>query len=82
VTHRITPEKNSRVDSQHISVRRHAHDRNGVNTCVREERPQTTNQNDTWHVFVAKELKRVSAGAKCRDGKTWNNQLIDKVVPV
>jgi len=74
-----------RLDSQHIGVRRHGHDRNGsVNKFVREERPQTTNQNDTWHVSVsvAKELKKVSTGAKCREGKTWSHQLIDKVVPV
>ena len=46
--------------------------------------PQTTNQNDTWHVpvYVAKGLKRVSTGTKCREGNTWSHQLIDKVVPV
>ena len=72
-------------DAQNVTVRRHAHDRNAsVNKFVREKRSATTNQNDTWHVSVSieKEMKKVSAGAKCREGKTWSVQLADKVQPI
>ena len=72
-------------DSQNVSVRRHGHDRNAsVNKFIREKRTATTNQNDAWHVSVSieKEMKKISSGAKCREGKTWSVQLSDKVQPV
>ena len=68
-----------------VNVRRHVHDRNAsINKYVREQQSSTTNQNDTWHVSVSvgKQLKAISAGAKCREGKTWSVQLADKVGPV
>lgn len=72
-------------DTKGVHVRRHGHDRNAsVNKFVREQRKSTVNQNDTWHVSVSveKELKKISSGAKCREGKTWSVQLADKVQPV
>ena len=72
-------------DNQNIKIRRHGHDRNAsVNKFVREKRTNTTNQNDTWHVSVSieKEMKKVSSGAMCREGKTWSSQLSDKIHPV
>ena len=74
-----------KFDTQDIKIRRHGHDRNAsVNKFVREKRTNTTNQNDTWHVSVSieKEMKKISSGAMCREGKTWSSQLTDKVHPV
>lgn len=73
------------LDANNVQVRRHAHDRNAsINKFIREQRKSTINQNDTWHVSVSieKQLKKISAGAKCREGKTWSVQLSDKVGPV
>ena len=72
-------------DEQNVKVRRHVHDRNAsVNKFVATERKATVNQNDTWHVSVSigKQMKKISNGAKCREGKTWSLQLVDKVGPV
>lgn len=74
-----------KFETKGIKVRRHGHDRNAsINKYVRVEQPNTVNQNDTWHVSVSieKELKKISSGAKCREGKTWSQQLVDKVKPV
>lgn len=43
----------------------HAHDRNAsINKFIREERPDTTNQNDTWYAAktAEKEISEVSKG--------------------
>ena len=72
-------------DNQNIMIRWHGHDRNAsVNKFVLEKRTNTTNQNDTWHVSVSieKEMKKMSSGAMCREGKTWSSQLSDKIRPV
>ena len=75
-----------KFDSENDNVRRHGHDRNAiVNKCIREKRTSTTNQNDTWHVYVSieKEMKKVASGAMCREGKTCgSSQLTDKIHPV
>ena len=63
----------------------HVDDRNVIiNKYVREQQKGTINQNDTWHVSVSieKQLKGISSGAKCREGKSWSMQLNDKVRPV
>lgn len=61
----------------------HAHDRNlSINKYVREEKPGTTNQNDTWHAgkSVEKEVAGVTKGPKYKHGSTctWHEELFDK----
>jgi hypothetical protein len=65
-----------------MNIELHAHDRNAsVNKFIREERPETINQNDTWHAAksVKKEISKVSKGSKRNHGKTWHEELADKV---
>lgn len=73
------------LETKQINVRRHGHDRNtSVSKYIRENQQRTVNQYDTWHASVSleKQLKQISSGAKCREGKTWSIQLSDKVGPV
>lgn len=69
-------------DVKNVKIRRHGHDRNAsINKFVREKQINTVNQNDTWHVSVSieKEMKKIATGAKCREGKAWSSQLLDKI---
>ena len=51
-----------------------------VNKLILEEQP-TLNQNDTWDASKAltKGIKSVATGVKCKHGKTWHQELEDKV---
>lgn len=65
-----------------VRVHVHAHDRNAsVNKYIREERPDTLNQNDTWH--AAKSVERVinivGKGSKRQHRQTWHEEISDKV---
>ena len=74
-----------KFDNQNVNVRRHGYDRNAsVNKFIREQRKETSNRNDTWHVSVSIEMgiKKVASGTMCREGKTWSSQLVDKGHPV
>ena len=64
-----------------VNVATHAHDRNlSINKFVREEKPDTVNQNDTWHAgkSVEKEVVAVTKGPKYKHGTTWHEDLFDK----
>lgn len=55
-----------------IPVATHGHDRNqSINKYVREEHPQTKNQNDTWHAgkSVEKEIAKVTKGPAKAEGR-------------
>ena len=65
-----------------VRINIHAHDRNAsLNKFIREERPKTINQNDTWHAAksVEKEISKVGKGSRKNHGVTWHEQLSDKV---
>ena len=65
-----------------VNVNIHAHDRNmSVNKFIREQRPDTVNQNDTWHAakYVQKDIAKVAKGPKYAHGKTWHTKISDKV---
>ena len=65
-----------------VTVHLHAHDRNAsINKFIREERPDTTNQNDTWHAAKAaeKEISKVAKGPKKNHRCSWHEELTDKV---
>ena len=67
----------------HVAV--HAHDSNAsVNKYVREERPGTVNQNDTWHGAnsAKKAVVAVSSGPRYKHGDTWHEELADKPASV
>ena len=74
------------LDSKNISVNIHTHDRNmSINKFVRErEHGFTRNQNDLWHGIksVKKTLTNISSGPRYMEGKTWSEELVDKVEPV
>ena len=74
------------LDSKNISVNIHTHDRNmAINKFVRErEHGFTRNQNDLWHGIksVKKTLTNISSGPRYMEGKTWSEELVDKVEPV
>ena len=70
-------------ESQDISIKTHTHDRNmAINKLVKDH-PFTQNQNDTWHgVKSMKEsLSSIASGPRYKEGKTWSEQLKDKVEP-
>lgn len=63
-----------------VTVRLHAHDRNAsINKFIREERPDTTNQNDTWHAAKAaeKEISKVVKGPKKYHRCSCHEELTD-----
>jgi hypothetical protein len=65
-----------------VRVHIHAHDRNtSVNKFIRDERPNTLNQNDTWHAAksVEKAISAVGKGPKRQHGKTWHEEICDKI---
>lgn len=65
-----------------VRVHIHAHDRNSsVNKFIRDERPDTLNQNNTWHVAksVEREINRVGKGPKRQHRQTWHEEISDKV---
>lgn len=70
-------------DNRDISVNVHTHDRNmAINKCVRErEHGFTCNQNDLWH-GIKKALTNISSGPRYKEGKTWSEELVDKVEPI
>ena len=64
-----------------VSVAVHAHDRNlSVKKYIRENRPFTVNQSDTWHAgkSVEKEISKITKGPQYKHGITWHQQLSDK----
>ena len=71
-------------DSQNVTVRIHTHDRNMAINKMVKDKVMTTNQNDTWHGVkaVKKALTVVSSGPRYLKGKTWSDELKDKVEPV
>ena len=52
-----------------------------VNKLIREEKTTTLNHNDTWHATKAltKGIICVAAGVKFYHGKTWHQELEDKI---
>jgi len=73
------------IESKGVNIRVHAHDRNmAINKMVREHSPTVINQNDTWHGVksVKKALSAIASGPKYKQGKSWHQQLEDKVEPV
>lgn len=72
------------LKNQNVTVGIHAHDRNlSINKFIREE-CDSESQNDTWHAVksVKAALKKISCWPAYMEGKTWSNQLDDKVEPV
>lgn len=68
-----------------IYVKMHGHDRNmSVNKFLREQREDTVNQNDTWHMAKSfeKHISKVAKGTKREEGKTWSDELSDKVAAI
>ncbi|XP_070190600.1 uncharacterized protein [Littorina saxatilis] len=68
-----------------VHIRVHCHDRNAtVNKWVRDNRPDTTSTNDTWHAAknVAKEVRTVCTGPRYQEGKTWHPELSDKAASI
>lgn len=71
------------LDDNDVKVGIHSHDRNmSINKLVRES--GVVNQNDSWHGIkaVKSAMKKVSSGPKYLQGKTWSEQLEDKVESV
>jgi len=71
-------------DEQNVSINVHTHDRNlSINKLVRET-GFTGNQNDIWHAVksLKKNLTNISKGPKAMEGKTWSEEIYDKVEPV
>lgn len=65
-----------------VTVHLHAHDRNAsINKFIREERPDTTNQNDTWHAAKAaeKEISKVAKGPKKNHRCSWHEELTKSI---
>ena len=70
------------LDGAGVHIKVHAHDRNvSVNKIIKKRSPDTQNQNDTWHVAksVEKTIKPISSGYAKMHGKTWHEELYDKV---
>ena len=68
-------------DTNEVSIKIHAHDANAsVTKFIKNERPGTENNNDTWHVTkgITKELKKITSGPKRDKNKTWHPELSDK----
>jgi hypothetical protein len=68
-----------------ILVDVHVHDRNlSINKYIRENQPNTINQNDTWHAgkSVEKQMAKVAKGPMRSEGINWHNQLFDKSASV
>lgn len=68
---------------QYSDINIHVHDRNlSVNNVCKEYGFQ--NQNDTWHAVksLKSSLKTICTGPKYKHGKTWHEQLYDKLEPV
>jgi len=72
------------LDHQGVSVKVHTHDRNASINKMVKDHPFTINQNDTWHGVksVKYALGNVSSGPRYKEGKTWSEELKDKVEPV
>ena len=65
-------------------MRAHSHNRNAsVNKCLRVERPEVVNQNDTWHAgkYIEKQINKIARGPMFQHGHTWH-QITDKVLSV
>ena len=72
------------LEQKDVKVKVHSHDRNmSINKFVHEH-GDTINQNDSWHGIKAVKLamKKVSAGPKYLQNKTWSDELEDKVESV
>lgn len=72
-------------DDYGVAIDIHGHDRNAsVNKFLRTEQLAVENANDTWHASkgVAKALKHITGGPKCKHGHTWHAQLSDKAASV
>ena len=68
-----------------VNVHAHAHDRNGsVNKFIRDDRVEVINQNDTWHAGKSVEMaiNKIARGPKKSHGKTWHEEITDKVLSV
>ena len=68
-----------------IPIAIHAHDRNmSINKYVREQQPNTINQNDRWHAIkaVKKRMTEVASGPAYKRGVTWDPELDDKIEAV
>ncbi|VDI01872.1 Hypothetical predicted protein [Mytilus galloprovincialis] len=71
------------LDDNDVKVGIHSFDRNiSINTFVRLS--SVVNQNDLWHGIkaVKSAVKKVPSGPKYLPGKTWSEQLEDKVESV
>ncbi|XP_077862653.1 LOW QUALITY PROTEIN: uncharacterized protein LOC144344647 [Saccoglossus kowalevskii] len=69
------------ADNKDVPIIVHAHDRSmSVNKFLGDERQDTINANDTWHVTkqIGKQVKSITTGAQSRHGKTWHTELSDK----
>lgn len=69
-------------DGDGVKIKVHAHDRNAsVNKYIKKNHKDTTNQNDTWHVTKSfeKAIKPVTGGPASTNGKTWHEELFDKL---
>lgn len=72
------------MEGKDIPVRVHTHDRNmSINAYIRSLNGPV-NQNDRWHGIknLKKSLETISRGRKRDHGRTWHQQLEDKVEPV
>ena len=72
------------MEQTDVKVNGQSHDQNmSINKFVHEN-GDTINQNDSWHGIKAVKLamKKVSAGPKYLQDKTWSDELEDKVESV
>lgn len=72
------------LDEQGVDVNVHIHDRNlSINKLVKSK-GNIINQNDSWHGVkpIKEKMKKVSSGPAYSKGKTWSEDLQDKVEPV
>ena len=67
-----------------MTINVHTHDRNMSINKMMKDKGDVTNQNDSWHGVksVKKAFKAISSGPKDKEGKTWSEQLYDKMEPV
>ena len=73
------------LESSKIKISTHVHDSNAsINKFIRENKPATSNQNDTWHAGVSlkKAVCAITKGAQYKHGVTWHRELQDKATNI
>lgn len=65
------------LEAEQVTVQIHTHDRNLSIKKMVMEIVSTTNQHDIWHSIksVNKAMSLVSSGPRCKEWKTWSDEL-------